>query len=134
MKKLIIGLALFCAASSAFCQDEETLPAQSQPLTKHDYLVKSRSQKIAGFIFLGVGVGLWAIAAPGNVSFSTLSTLVIGGGACVVISIPLFIASGKNKRRAMKMSAYIQINRSPLYMQTGFKGVVLPALALRVHF
>lgn len=53
---------------------------------------------------LGTGGALLAIAAPGKVSFDILPVLVIGGGGLVIGSIPLFLASGKNKRRAMSMA------------------------------
>ena len=47
---------------------------------------------------------MFAIDAPGNVFFDAFGTLVVVGAAATLGSIPLFIASGKDKRRAMNLS------------------------------
>ena len=101
-------------ANSTFSQQTKPTPT----LTKQDYLQKSKSQKTTAFILLGIGATAVAIAAPGNVSFDVLPVLVIGGGLATLGSIPLFIASGKNKRKAkqisfkMQQTPQLQISRS----------------------
>jgi len=100
MKKMISLAVLLAVAVTSFSQQTEPSPV----LTKQDYLQKSKSQRTSAFILLGTGAALLAVAAPGNVSFDILPILVIGGGAAIVGSIPLFIAAGKNKRKAMSLS------------------------------
>lgn len=100
MKKMISLAMLLAVVVTSFSQQTESSPV----LTKQDYLQKSKSQRTSAFILLGTGAALLAVAAPGNVSFDILPILVIGGGAAIVGSIPLFIAAGKNKRRAMSLS------------------------------
>ncbi len=77
---------------------------ENTPLTKSDYLQKSKTQKTGGFILLGVAATCAAIAAPGNIDFDFLPVLAIGGLASAIISIPLFISAKKNKKRAMSMT------------------------------
>ena len=114
MKKIIPLLLLLAFSKTSFSQ--QTDPKQA--LTKQDYLQKSKSQKTTAFILLGIGATAVAIAAPGNVSFDVLPVLVIGGGLATLGSIPLFIASGKNKRKAkqisfkMQQTPQLQISRS----------------------
>lgn len=100
MKKMISLAMLLAVVVTSFSQQTESSPV----LTKQDYLQKSKSQRTSAFILLGTGAALLAVAAPGNVSFDILPILVIGGGAAIIGSIPLFIAAGKNKRRAMSLS------------------------------
>lgn len=102
----------------------------AEPKTKADFLQKSRQQKTGAFVFLGLGALAIGIAAPGNVDFNALPLLVIGGGACILTSIVLFISSSKNKRRANNLSAAIKIETSQ------FEGVnkPFPAIAFRVGF
>lgn len=77
--------------------------------TDANYLLKkSDSQKTGAFILLGLGAGLMVIGnniATNGRSDDIISGLgvIISGGALVIASIPIFISSGKNKRRANRM-------------------------------
>ena len=64
---------------------------------KTDYLVKSKSQKTAAFILLGIGAATLTIAAVGDLDLDALGPVVVVGGVATIASIPLFIVSGKNK-------------------------------------
>lgn len=80
------------------------------------FFAKAQKQKTAAWIFLGAGAGLVIIGGivgasaqdddPNSIagSFSTQAIvgggLVVGGTASILASVPFFIASGKNKRRA----------------------------------
>lgn len=130
MRKLLISLSFLFVASTVYSQ--ETTP--SPTLTKQDYLKKSKSQKTTAWILLGAGVTLLAIAAPGNVSFDVLPILAIGSGAAIIGSIPLFIAAGKNKRRAAAMTANFEIQRSPVISYAGPSSRLLPGISVKVNF
>ena len=95
MKMVIIFLMLLILSIAVFSQETTS----SQSLTKEDYLTKSRHQKTAAWILLGGGVAMFAIAAPGNVSFDALGVLVVVGTVATLSSIPLFIARDATKER-----------------------------------
>jgi hypothetical protein len=128
MKKILIFLSILVLADS--------LPAQvtepAAPMTRADYLKKSKGQKTAGFIFLGIGATCIAIAAPGETSFDLLPVLVIGGAASVITSIPLFLAAGKNKRKANAMSAGIRIETQPVMQNGTTVRTPYPAVSIRL--
>lgn len=126
MRKPILLFVLLTLTVTSFCQKINP----SQTLTKQDYLKKSKNQKTAAWICLGSGAVLFAIATPGEVSLDILPVLVIGGGALVAGSIPLFIASGKNKRKAMNISFKIQ--RSPQLLQSGLSYQNIPAVSIKI--
>ncbi|MEP6711099.1 MAG: hypothetical protein ABJA37_01725 [Ferruginibacter sp.] len=129
MKLAIICIALLFTATVSFCQ--ETKP--SQALTKQEYLQKSKSQKTAAWILLGSGVALFAVASPGNASFSTTAVLAVGGIVATLSSIPLFIAAGRNKRKAMNASAYLKFENG-LCLQTGTAANTYPAVSITINF
>jgi hypothetical protein len=116
--------------TTSFCQKTN----DSVPAIKTNYLAKSKSQKTAGFIFLGIGVTTLTIAAVGDLDFDALGTLVFVGGIATVASIPLFIASGKNKRRAMKASAFIKMETVPLLQKQSFVQSSYPAFSMHIIF
>jgi len=114
----------------SFCQKTN----DSVPVVKTDYLTKSKSQKTAAFILLGIGVTTLTIAAVGDLDLDVLGTVVIVGGVATIASIPLFIASGKNKRRAMKASAFIKMETVPLIQKQSFIQNSYPAFSVRFSF
>lgn len=110
MKKITILLLLMILLTS------HCLPAQ----TKDTYLLKSKRQKTAAWIMVGGGTTLFfvggIIGAHGffdlltgqfeeaNNNIGLAGILAITGGAAMLGSIPLFIASSKNKHRAMSIT------------------------------
>ncbi len=123
MKKIISLAMLLIVSATLFSQ--QTTP--SQPLTHEDYLKKSKKQKTAGWILLGGGTLLTTIGlvvgmnetedilyanifepnAPSSNDDGTLAAvLTIGGVLAMAGSIPLFIASGKNKKKAAASVAF----------------------------
>ena len=95
---------------NSFSQEEK-----APKLSKDYYLKKSRAQKTVGWILLGTGVG---IAAYGLITINsytdnegplgtqnyTGALIAIGGGVISAFSIPSFISSAKNKRKAATVS------------------------------
>jgi hypothetical protein len=107
MRKFLLIAAVFFVSSTVLKAQVDT-SAKVTLTPAEQYLQTSKQQKTTAFIFLGLGVGCLAIAAPGNVSFNTLPVLVIGGAAATIASIPLFIASAKNKRKARQLTASLK--------------------------
>jgi len=130
MKKIMVYFLLLVLPATSFCQQTN----DSVPVVKTDYLGKSKSQKTAAFIFLGIGVTTLTIAAVGDVNFDALGVLVVVGGAATIASIPLFIASGKNKRKAMKASAFMKMETIPLLQKQSYIQNSYPALSVNIIF
>ncbi len=113
MKKIIILTLLLAFATVSFSQQV----VQQQSFTQTDYLQKSKKQKKTARILLGTGAALIAtgvIIPEGEVTddFDPLTfsyfhkndgikgAFILGGALSMLVSIPFFIASDKNKRRA----------------------------------
>ena len=128
MKKQFAVLLLLAISCTCFGQE---LPAT--PLTKSDYLTKSRSQRTAAWISLGIGVAAFAIAAPGNIGFDILPVIVIGGGVAILTSIPLFIGAAKNKRKARNASAFLKVESLQAIQHTFIARTYYPALSLKIN-
>jgi hypothetical protein len=120
---------------------------QSSSVTKETYFKKSKNQKTAAWILLGAGTGMLitgALIGEGNIIDENTSDLVttevnggkyaliVGGMGSMLGSIPLFIASKRNKRKAMSMSFK---NQNIRYINQGqFVTKLQPALTLKVNF
>jgi hypothetical protein len=82
--------------------------------TKEYYWEKSKNQKTAAWVMLGGGVGLSIVGIIGlsanynlfveSTAADTYATLTLIGTGLSLGSIPLFIASGRNARKAIKLS------------------------------
>jgi hypothetical protein len=143
MKKIIFLLIIAFSIHSAFGQ---------QTFTKQDFLQKSKNKNTlgwclvtSGFIagFIGVVINIkdevkTLISVPGNIltgspvveedNYST--ELIIGGGIAIISSIPLFIASTKNRKKAMSMSFKNQ--RIPQLQNSGFVYRPVPSINLKI--
>ena|SRR5688572_11757878 len=127
MKKFIVVFMLLAASVISFGQPVNTpvVPVET------DYLKKSRGQKTAAWILLGTGATIFAIVAPGNVSFDVLGPLVIVGGLATLGSAPLFIAGAKNKRKA-RLSPAIKMENAPVTQLVSLVNRSYPAIAIRI--
>lgn len=119
---------LLAFSVTSFCQRTD----DSIPAVKTDYLQKSKSQKSAAFILLGIGVTTLTIAAVGDLDLDAIGAVVIVGGAATIGSIPLFIASGKNKRKALQASTFIKWERAATFEKQSFVQHSYPALSLKI--
>ena len=141
MKKIITCAILLAMAATSFCQ--ETNP--TQPVTSTDYLKKSKKQKTIAWILAGTGVGVmvtavattsvndWFNSVEGDHSgLNTGAALFVIGGIAALSSIPFFIASGKNRRKAAA-SVSFKIETSAIISQWAFSDKPYPAVAIRVR-
>lgn len=151
MKKIILILLVSTTANILFCQQTNHIPK----LTQHDYLQKSKNQKTAAWILLSSGVitsGIGFISAAtkstvetGSIivsaiagipptpheNYHTESTLLIIGTTATLLSIPLFIASSKNKKRGMSLSFKNEMSQE---IQNGsFVKVSIPSLNIKIR-
>ncbi len=146
MKKIIICTVLFAFATTSFCQQT----VQKQTLTKTDYLKKSKKQKKIGWILIGSGAAIFVVSAiipegelTGELSYPCLcydvhenddikGVFILAGAVSMFGSIPFFIASGKNKKRASQASVFINMKKIPVLKGTVISNQSFPALGLRI--
>jgi len=137
MKKIMVYFLLLALPVTSFCQKTN----DSVPVIKTDYLTKSKNQKTAAWVLLGGGTALIAtgfiVGDSKNSSFddAAMGALFAGVGVLSALgSIPLFIASGKNKRKAMKAEAFIKMETVPLFPKQSFVQNSYPAFSVNIIF
>jgi len=137
MKKSIFYFLLLALPITSFCQ----MTNDSVPDIKTHYLVKSKNQKTAAWVLLGGGTALiglgFLIGDSKNSTFDDAATGAVLGGIdllSTIGSIPLFIASGKNKRKAMKANTSIKMETVPSFQKHFFKQNSYPAFSLNLTF
>ena len=135
MKKSLFYFLLLAMPATIFCQKTN----DSVPDIKTHYLVKSKNQKTAAWVLLGGGTALigigFLIGDSKNATFDDAGTGVVLGGIgflSAVGSIPLFIASGKNKRRAMKATTFIKMENTRMIHNQSFVQTSYPAIAFKI--
>ena len=129
MKKAIICVLLLSLAITSFCQKSK--------LSKEDYLLKSKHQKSAAWVLLGGGTALmvtgFLIGNGKEASFDDAASGVIIAGIGVLSaigSIPLFLASGKNKRKGMNLS--FKNETAPQLFKGKFISHSYPSVAFKI--
>ncbi len=147
MSKLLFSIVLLLVlTSSSFCQQTNPSPA----LTKQDYLKKSKRQKTAAWILLGGGVvlsfagiavglndatnnliGIFYLEQPN--SSNSVDVLIVSGLAAMAGSIPLFIASSKNKKKANAVSVSFKMETRSTVQQLAIVRTAYPSLSLKLN-
>jgi len=144
MPRIIITLTLLLILSAgSFCQQTNPSPLFSQ----EDYLTKSKHQKTTARLLAGSGAMLTAagmIIGFGD-ALSTIATLFsteaasssntgevrfYTGLVTMAGSVPLFIASSRNKKRAMSLG-FKTIPVPGLY-KNNLVGISLPSLSVKM--
>ena len=114
--------------------------AQTSAFTKEYYLEKSKKQKKTAWIMLGGGAALAIIGAAnfssswdsGSNSETDVSGFVfLGGMLSALISIPIFISSGVNHNKAVRLGLESQSLLLPV--DGGQILLMRPALSLRLN-
>jgi len=131
----MIYFLLLALPATSFCQ----MTNDSAPVVKTDYLQKSKNQKTAAWVLLGGGtvlMGTGALIGSGqNASFGDAGTGVVLGGIgflATIGSIPLFIASGKNKRKANNITGKIKMEGSPSFQNHSLVNKSFPVFSVKM--
>lgn len=110
------------------------------PSVQKDYLQKSKHQKTAAWILLGGGTALIATGIIVGTGEDAYFTDAAGGAAVAgigilstIASIPLFIASGKNKKKAMNLTANIKMEKTTNFGRESFVQGSYPAIAFKIN-
>jgi len=149
MKKIIAILTVVIIGINCFGQQGTSL----ESIKKTDYLQKSKNQKTAAWVLLGGGIAMTVTGTViyGNAynkaaeddPFGTLLSLgtnanptgaIIAtvGALAAVGSIPLFIASGKNKNRARAVSTGFKMENIRAIQRTSIVNRSYPAVAIEI--
>jgi Na+/proline symporter len=136
MKKVIAFAILFFVTTSSFSQQTNS----TQTLTRQDYLTKSKNQKtsarvllVGGAVLIGTGLLIGTREEATLDDAATGGTIASIGILSAIGSIPLFIASGRNKRKAMNVSTYFEIRQNPVQAGTRLTLRSSPALSLKLN-
>ena len=106
MRYIFLSLALLLLIIKTFCQ-----APSNHAISRDYYQKKSKNQQTIGWILLGAGVELTIngivqkdsvdVLFAGNVNNNNDIAFYVLGGISMVSSIPFFIVSAKNKRKAI---------------------------------
>lgn len=143
MKALLVSLSLFMFI---YCSYTQQIDPQKKMLTNTDYLKKSKRQKTGAWILLGSGAALTTtgilvgsdnaaeeILTGNSKGFDAAVIIWVSGMVCMVSSIPLFIAAGKNKRKATNTSVSLKFEDRPFLQQYSLNKKQFPALSLKIR-
>ena len=138
MKKILVLITALMAVNSLFSQ--QTLKDSVQHGTKDYYLQKSKRQKSGAWALLIGGTALMGagllIGDNKNADFDQAGTgaVMFGIGFLADLgSIPLFIASSKNKRRAIKASASLKIQDAFVIQTQSMINSRFPAISFQIR-
>jgi hypothetical protein len=146
MKKLFLLITVITAiAATGYGQVDSASAKPNKEYIRNQYFTKAKKQKIAAWICLGGG---FALATTGIIRSSTKYTedvltsiflpkaemnsytgetiLMLAGIAGMAASVPLFVASGKNKHQANLMLTMQKTAEGlPLTVARNFTGLTL---------
>lgn len=149
MKKLIVFFLFIVLSGRSFSQQINPPP----PLSKQDYLQKSKKQRTAGRVLLatgaaliatafiipkgdsvnnGITVGVWSSQEYENDGIKT--AFLIAGAASSLGSIPFFIASKKNQKKALNTTFILKMEKAVVWQQQSTINEYYPAAGIRINF
>lgn len=137
MKQVLVLILFFAFTLPVFAQQITKVPPS---LTKTYYLEKSKKQIKTAWIMIGGGAAcfLTGVIIPKGESKGFTGSYYgfpveeykndgikaafgVGGVLSMLGSIPFFIASGKNKKRANRTTVFIDVQEIPSLYQTGMQ-------------
>jgi len=159
MKKILPLLLSILGCLNSFSQVDTSISGVNSQTTDYSYLMKkSKNQKITAWIMLGgglvmtyAGAAMWSNAIAREADKDPLGTLLTlgvkpiadadptglyistAGMIASIASIPLFIASGKNKRRANAMSVSFKMEKTSVVKGYTAIKINYPAVSLKIR-
>ncbi|MEO6613591.1 MAG: hypothetical protein ABIT05_12440 [Chitinophagaceae bacterium] len=136
---LLLALAMTSASQSTTGQQE----------TQTDFLKKSKILGATGIVLVSGGTALFLtgmVVYPKDYDWlfgttpekdrqaNTAGVLMVSGLVCVAASIPFFIVSAANKRKARNTSSLgFKMEKAMVLNQQSFSQCSYPALSLKIH-
>lgn len=127
---------VFLISTVCFCQ------SQGNALSKENYFKKSKNQKSVTTILLSaaavstVTAFIYGLSGDGGIfgKGSEKGGIFVGIAlACVTVAIPFKIASKRNQRKALALSANIMFPNVRFQKQSGIFAQACPGLTLKFH-
>lgn len=144
MKKIIAFILFLVFNVASFAQLNDSTYRQT---VKNEFLKKSRNQRTTGFILLGSGAALIMtgvlmvnnsnddILNPGNwVDAGAGVGITTIGGLSAIASVPFFIMSANNSKKARQMSAGVKMEKLYRDKIKPSDPQFFPAITARLHF
>lgn len=146
MKKMIVLSLLLAFGSVSFSQQN----VQKPKMTQANYLQKSKKQKKIGWILISTAAASFIAAAvipkgdlTGEISWPCLcqdvyqnddikAVFALAGVVSAIGSIPFFIVSGKNKRKARAASVFINTQKQFIVQKQVFRNQSYPAIGIKI--
>lgn len=141
--KIIIFVLLVMISVNSFCQQTKT----SQPLTREDYLKKSKHQNTAAWFLVVGGASLlttglvinkgdliqeYFIGRSDYKNSGIKSFLTVTGISLMSGGIYLFISSARNKEKGMSASAGFKMEKLTNIQQRSFIQSTYPAVSIKI--
>ncbi len=149
MKKIVLFSSLLLLSAATFSQQTTT----TAPITKADYLKKSKNQKRTALLFLGTGGlcimspfllpkgkkitydtggSLWGVPIVSSYykNDGLKGTLFLTGILASLSSIPIFLACHRNKKKSMRLS--FENQTIPLLSNQNFVYKAVPSLSFKI--
>jgi hypothetical protein len=131
MKKFLISILLILFGISVI----------GQPLTKEDFLRKSKNQKTWAWILTGGGIATaigGIVITTSNISYFPGETvgpiMIAAGGAAIGGGIILFLASKKNENKGNKLTVLnLKMEKRTIYTLSRAYNCYFPALSLGIR-
>ena len=141
MKKIVCLILFTVFSACLLCQ--EITPAVVVP--DDYYLEKSKKQRTAGYVLLSGGavlIVLSLIIPPGKREIDDIFlqqkvytpryVAFFTGVGAMAGSIPLFIASGKNRKRAFGITGHLKIENAATLQRSARVNTYYPALGIKI--
>ncbi len=146
MKKIILSILVLTITFQSFGQ-----PGTPTDQYSSDYFkMKSKKQRTAawlmaggGAVLCGTGLAIMSASALDEVAawfedshdsnYGTGSALLVTGTLCMLGSVPLFIAAGKNRKKALAVSSFIKPEERPYVYQRSIKRTQFPAIGIKIN-
>ncbi len=146
MKKIFISALFLAFVTVSFSQQNNS---QKYAFKQEDYLKKSKKQKTFAWVLLGSGAALVVVGVVipkgEKDGFDILTwsdtyknedikaAFILGGALSMGGSIPLFIASGRNKRKALAASAFFDFEKISLLNQAQITNQRFAVTGIRIR-
>jgi hypothetical protein len=130
MKKLLIFSLLMLFSVSSFCQQIQ----HKTTFAKEQYINKANKQKVIGALLLGIGGIALSTTFSGKTNFEILPTIAISGSLAILASIPLFIKSGINEKKARNAKISIKLEQNSFEQITQYSFGSVPSVSINLNF
>lgn len=145
--KLFLFMVITLLLAAIICYSQQP---SSQSLNETNYLLKSKHQKTAAWVLLAGGATLTTVGLIVGVnsaanelvqiitdekddgSFVAGEVMFAAGLASIIGSVPLFLASGRNKRKAGEVTLSMKIETVPIVKASLMNSYRYPAVSLRI--